>query len=233
MKGNQSIGSFQWKILFYAKLKLILSVLSALFIPLFFSAASVHKALWNIDTFMVIPVIILFAELYYLELYYGTSDIVYCTVRRKSGIFFIRCGIIYALLLLMAAVVLLIYYLMNPNLRHDANNSVRFLLSGLYAYICTSVFFGAFSCTVTNLTHNNFMGIGASLGLFAMYYFVDFFKRNTILSMFVFQTCPLWRYAKLFYLGVGIVLLVCNDRLIGRSLYDSVWGRRKWIKKSR
>ena len=110
MKGNQSIGSFQWKILFYAKLKLILSVLSALFIPLFFSAASVHKALWNIDTFMVIPVIILFAELYYLELYYGTSDIVYCTVRRKSGIFFIRCGIIYVLLLLMAAAVLLIYY---------------------------------------------------------------------------------------------------------------------------
>ena len=233
MKDSQSIGRFQWKILFYAKLKLILSILSALFIPLFFSATSVHKALWNIDTFMVIPVIILFAELYYLELYYGTSDIVYCTVRRKSGIFFIRCGIIYALLLLMAAVVLLIYYLMNPNLRHDANNSVRFLLSGLYAYICTSVFFGAVSCTVTNLTHHNFMGIGASLGLFAMYYFVDFFKRNTILSMFVFQACPLWGYAKLFYLGLGIVLLVCNDRLIGQSPYRSVWGRRKWIKKSR
>ena len=74
MKDSQSIGRFQWKILFYAKLKLILSILSALFIPLFFSATSVHKALWNIDTFMVIPVIILFAELYYLELYYGTSD---------------------------------------------------------------------------------------------------------------------------------------------------------------
>ena len=54
MKDSQSIGRFQWKILFYAKLKLILSILSALFIPLFFSAASVHKALWNIDTFMAL-----------------------------------------------------------------------------------------------------------------------------------------------------------------------------------
>lgn len=231
MNRNQLIGSFQWKILFYSKLKLILSVLSALFIPLFFSATTVHKALWNIDTFMVIPVIILFAELYYLEMYYGTSDIIYCTVCRKSTIFLMRCGIIYVLLLIMAVVVLVLYYLINPNLLHDANHNVRFLLSGLYAYICTSVFFGALSCTVTNLTHNNFMGIGASLGLFAMYYFVGFFKQNTILGMFVFRAQPLWGYSKLFYLVLGLVLLICNDKLIHRSPYDSIYGRRKWTKK--
>ncbi len=219
---QQNLFVYQWKILFSSKLKLAISILSSLAIPFFFSATTLSKAIWNIDVYMTIPVSVLFSELYFIEIFYNSHEIIYCTKCRKSRIFGTRCVLVYGMLCIMTFAVLGSYYLTNPNFVYDTNNNATFLLSGLYAYVCTSLFFGAVSCTVTNLTNNHFMGIGATLALFAVFYFVDFFRQNTIWSMFIFDQYTVWPYSKVLYLLLGIVLLFLNDVVINQSPYKVV-----------
>ena len=214
---------FQFNILLSSKLKVAVSLLSSIAIPIFFYASEVLRAMNNIDIYMTIPAIVLFSEIYNLEYYHETTEILYCKKKKKTLIIIQSFVIILISLILMSVIVFGIYILIHTDMLYDMKFNIQLILNFLYCIFCTFTFFGSLSMTTTNIFGSYSAGIGFSLFAFVLFYFVDFFNRNNIVSMFIFGRYDIWGWSKLFYLIVGIGLLIVNNFIVNSSPYSSVF----------
>ncbi len=208
---------FQWKILFSSWPKTAIALGSALCIPFLFRGDTVFRALYQMDLYLTIPAAVLMAELFHLEYAHRTAEILYCTRRRKSVLFLQRFVTAYVLLLAVTVLVFLEYNLLYEGIRWDVNRNTVYILQGLAGIAGTLFFFGTLSVTVTDLTKNYFMGIGAALALFLLFYYLPPFRNTPLISLFTLHQTPGWPLCKLFYTALGLLLLWINDLCIQKS----------------
>lgn len=217
MKVFLNIFKFQMKILALSTIKIIISVFTALLIPLLFGEQNPVFAAYKLDLYIILPVVILFAELYNIEYTSGTEEILYCTKRRKTMLMAQRICAMLVLFLVLSALAYMIYIIKYPYMLMDEKFSALLILKMLYALFCSFVFFGALSTTATNMFGTYFAGVGLSMLIYVIFYRVDFFNSDNIFSFFIFEKYDIWPYSKLFYLCIGTLLLIINDYLVNSS----------------
>ncbi|MBQ3706525.1 MAG: hypothetical protein II889_01325 [Clostridia bacterium] len=203
---QRTLMGFQGKLLLSSKIKLSISLLSAVLIPVFFRSTSLYQAEYTIDRFIAVPVIVVFAEIFALEQTNHIVETIYITKMRKNALYLARFLIATGLMMGAAVLGLLEAVLLDPNMIRGEGGSIGALLPALYAWFSTIFFFGAFAMTMTALTGKYAVGAAVPILFYVVLYFVDYFLTNRITSLFIYRSQPIWPWSKLFYLGIGFVL---------------------------